>query len=60
MTNPTNERGWDAGWDEHTRAQRRRLAALSLIEKLEWLENAQRLAEHMLRRPVPRSDQASR
>jgi hypothetical protein len=43
-------RAWDAGWDAHQRAQQGRLARLSLIEKLEWLEEAHRLARHLSRR----------
>ena len=51
-----DDRGWDAGWEGHEIAQRKRLARLSLIEKLEWLESAHRLARH-LRRPdsIPRT-----
>jgi len=40
------ERGWERGWDGHERAQLRRRARLSFIEKLAWLEEAQRFAEH--------------
>jgi len=51
------ERVWEAGWDAHQRAQRRRLATLSLSEKLAWLESAHRLASHLLRpRRVTRSE----
>ncbi len=35
--------GWPAGWEAHSRQQRRRLARLTLIEKIAWLEEAQRL-----------------
>ncbi len=38
---------WEAGWEGHESAQRRRLARLSLAEKLEWLEAAQRIVEHL-------------
>lgn len=38
---------WDRGWEEHERRQRRRQARLSLAEKLEWLEEAQRLADFL-------------
>ena len=49
--------GWEAGWDAHERAQRRRMAALPLSEKLLWLEQSQRLATYLLRpRPVTRSE----
>lgn len=55
-THPGSEPGWESGWEEHGLAQRRRFAALSLIDKLAWLEEAQRLAEFMLKRPVRKSD----
>jgi hypothetical protein len=41
--------GWDSGWEEHRRAQRRRLACLPLIEKLRWLEEAQAVVENLER-----------
>jgi hypothetical protein len=41
------ERVWEVGWEGHTRAQRERLARLPLWEKLEWLEEAQRVVEHL-------------
>lgn len=44
MATGPDEREWPAGWDEHRRAQLRRMAALSLSEKIAWLEEAQRLA----------------
>lgn len=44
---PDDERGWDRGFEGHTRAQRRRLAELPLTVKLAWLEEAQRLAEQL-------------
>ena len=37
---PLEERVWEAGWEAHAHAQRRRLAGLTLLEKLEWLEGA--------------------
>jgi len=51
-----DDRGWDAGWEAHELAQRRRMARIPLIEKLEWLEAAHRVARH-LRRPdrIPRT-----
>jgi hypothetical protein len=42
-------RMWEVGWEGHTLAQRRRLARLTLREKLMWLEEAQRLADAMAR-----------
>lgn len=46
MTNiPANsEKRWDRGWKEHKERQLRRLAALPFSQKLEWLEEAHRLA----------------
>ena len=38
--NPLEERVWEAGWEAHAHAQRRRLARLTLAEKLDWLEGA--------------------
>ena len=46
---PRDERVWERGWDGHELAQRRRMARLSLEEKLEWLESAQRLVFHLRR-----------
>jgi hypothetical protein len=37
------EQGWDRGWEGHRRAQMRRLARLTLAQKLAWLEEAHRL-----------------
>jgi len=37
------DHGWDAGFEAHTLEQRKRLARLSLAEKLDWLEEAHRL-----------------
>ena len=47
--NPLDERFWEPGWDGHQRAQRRRLAHLSLAEKLTWLEEAHRLVLRLAR-----------
>ena len=41
---PPDERIWESGWEGHSRAQRRRLARLTMAEKLRWLEEAQELA----------------
>jgi hypothetical protein len=45
MSNHTGD--WDCGWDGHTRAQRRRLATLPFADKLDWLEEADRLVRHL-------------
>jgi hypothetical protein len=46
---PLKERLWETGWEAHESAQRRRLAALSMATKLAWLEDAQRLVDHLTR-----------
>ncbi len=56
MSATSPDPGWEPGWEEHRLAQRRRLAALPLTDKLTWLEEAQRLAEFMLKRPIRKSD----
>ena len=40
---------WERGWDGHLSEQRRRPAKLSLAEKLQWLEEAQRIADYLQR-----------
>ena len=50
---------WEPGWDGHLAAQRLRLARLPLAEKLQWLEEAQRLARRLTgdaSRPAPAAD----
>ena len=54
---PEEERAWDRGWDEHKRAQLRRLARLPLWEKLAWLEEAQRIARHLGRQRPERPEE---
>ncbi len=44
---PDQTRYWQRGWDGHELAQMRRLARLPLSEKLQWLEEAHRLAEYL-------------
>lgn len=44
---PRDERQWERGFEGHALAQRRRMARLTLAEKLEWLESAQRLVLHL-------------
>lgn len=39
--------GWDAGWDGHALAQRRRIAALPLWVRIDWLEETQRLVMNL-------------
>ncbi len=42
-----DEHAWEPGWEGHELAQRRRLAKLTLAEKLDWLEEAQRLVKRL-------------
>ena len=42
MTDP-DDSTWPRGFEEHSAAQSKRRAALSLAEKLDWLEEAHRL-----------------
>lgn len=44
-----DERIWEHGWDGHEMAQLRRLARLTLAEKLDWLEQAQEMADRLER-----------
>ena len=37
----------EAGWDAHHEAQSRRLGSLPFSEKLAWLEEAQRVVNHL-------------
>ena len=51
MSQPKNigdETGWDRGWRAHEDRQLRRLARLSLAEKLRWLEEAQEFGEKLI------------
>lgn len=43
------DRGWNAGWKAHELAQLRRLAALPLSEKLQWLEEAHDVVRSLTR-----------
>jgi hypothetical protein len=45
---------WESGWRGHEEAQLLRLAALPFAQKLEWLEQAQRLVASLL--PTSRQD----
>jgi HEPN domain-containing protein len=40
-----DEQVWEVGWDGHQLAQRQRFARLTLAEKLDWLEEAQRMVK---------------
>ena len=41
------EQTWERGWDGHAMEQLRRLARLPLPDKIAWLEQAQRVAQHL-------------
>lgn len=47
MTDVGRNDGWERGWSGHRDAQQRRLAALSLMEKLAWLEAAHETVVHL-------------
>lgn len=47
MVSRSDDTAWESGWDGHEAQQRRRLAGLTLADKLEWLEDAQRLLRHL-------------
>ena len=53
---PDEERIWEVGWDGHELAQRRRLASLTLAEKLDWLEAAHRLLKRLREAQGARDD----
>ena len=38
---------WETGWDDHEVRQLRRLAGLTLVQKLEWLEQADAVVRHL-------------
>jgi hypothetical protein len=46
------QRVWERGWEGHEREQLRRLAELSLADKLKWLEETQQVVRR-LSRPGP-------
>jgi hypothetical protein len=54
---------WESGWRGHEAAQRRRMMRIPLWARIEWLEEAQRLVEHLAeerrRRPRPVSNEPS-
>ncbi len=53
------EQSWECDWDGHRVAQLRRLARLPFWEKLDWLEEAQQLAEQLHSTPKHRSSQGA-
>jgi hypothetical protein len=55
MADAPIESGWEPGWEGHRRAQMLRLARLPLAEKLQWLEEAQKLVEALRGGREPRA-----
>lgn len=43
---------WETGWGDHQVQQRQRLARLTLADKIEWLEDAQRLVQNLSAAPT--------
>ena len=56
MSNEDEARVWETGWDGHSDQQLRRLARLSLAEKLRWLEEADRVARSLAGGHADRND----
>jgi hypothetical protein len=48
---------WEQGWEEHQTMQLKRMANLSLPEKIAWLEEAHRLVMHLKAAAAPRPDE---
>jgi hypothetical protein len=38
---------WQVGFDDHATAQRRRMARMTFVEKLDWLESAHELVRQI-------------
>lgn len=49
VADPRHERVWERGWEGHAVAQARRMAALTIAEKLDWLEQAHALVLQLRR-----------
>ena len=47
MNRGNQDEGWEQGWDGHEEQQLRRLAELTLGDKLVWLEEAHRLVRQL-------------
>jgi hypothetical protein len=52
-------RQWERGWEEHEVIQPKRMARLSLPEKIAWLEQAHRLVLHMKAASGVRPDEST-
>jgi len=48
---------WERGWEEHQTMQLKRMARLSLPEKIAWLEEAHRLVLHLKAAHTVRPDE---
>ena len=46
------DRVWPVGWESHRQAQLRRMAKQPLWKKLLWLQEVNRIARHLRRRPA--------
>ena len=61
MPRTPGSEGWDAGWEAHALAQRRRIASLPLWVRIDWLEETQRLVASLHRaRRGPNEPDSSR
>jgi hypothetical protein len=49
MSRDQDEDRWEKGWNGHHRAQLVRLARLSLAQKIDWLEEAHEVVQHLAR-----------
>ena len=47
MSGADTDKAWEQGWRGHEEQQLGRLAALPLVDKLKWLEEAHRVARHL-------------
>ena len=47
MSSRGQQRVWERGWEGHEIEQLRRLAELTLADKLKWLEEAHRVVLHL-------------
>ena len=43
----TSEHLWEAGWEGHEKAQLLRMSRLPFMEKIKWLEEAQKLVRRL-------------
>ena len=55
MTDRLAEGEWEEGWEGHELAQMRRMARLSMAEKLRWLEQAHGMVLHLQQQNIGRA-----